>query len=189
MTKAFKSVSEMVKHNAEDDRFSKQLDSEIKNKSISKVLFLLRCKSGITQKEMSKKLNCTQSKISKIEHSSNDKQKVEDLIAYAKTLGMELSINFKKPMKVVDKVKYHAFEIKKHLDYLSKIANEKKDNNLLEGIYKFFNESLVNIVHLVMTSASTLPKPRQKPRITLKVRAPMEIHESEKEFESEKELV
>lgn len=182
MNKTFKSVSDIAKNITEDKEFHKQLDSELNNKSISKVLFLLRCQSNITQKEMASRLKCTQGTISKIEHSGDDKQKIEDLIGYAKALGMELSINFKKPMKIVDKVKYHAFEIKKHLDYLSKIANEKKDSDLLEGISKFFDESLLNIVYLVVKSASTLPKLRQKPGGTLKVHAPMEIQSSEKKL-------
>lgn len=133
MNKAFKTVSEMARHITDDKKFHKQLDSEIKKKSIAKVFFALRCQSKITQEEMAKRLGCTQSRISKIEHSSNNKQKVEYLIAYAEVLEMELSIDYRKPMKIVDKVKYHAFEIKKHLDTLAKVAIEKKDNKLHQG--------------------------------------------------------
>lgn len=185
MTKTFKSVPEMARHIITDSKFHKQLDSEIKSKSISKVLFFVRCNANVTQKEMANRLRCTQSKISKIEHSSNGKQSINDLIAYAKALGLEINVTIGKPMKLVDRIKVNAFQVKSDLDQLVKIATDKKDDKLFSGVVKFFNEATFNINKLLADSAATLEKQKQPSKETLKVHAPVEIQKEEEKFEKE----
>lgn len=185
MTKTFKSVSEMARHITDDKEFHKQLDSEIKSRSISKVLFLMRCNANVTQEQMAKRLGYTQSKISKIEHSSNDNLKMHDLIAYAKALGLELNIGFGKPMKIVDKIKIHAFQVKSHLDQLVNMATENKDEHMIAGVVNMFKETIYNVNKLIAESAAPLEKQIRRPKETLQVHAPMDVQKEEEKLEKE----
>ena len=60
----------------------------------------------------------------------------------------------KMPMTAVDNVKYHTFEIKKHLDRLAELA--QKDERIKKGVTEFFAEYLFNSLAFFCDSASKL---------------------------------
>ena len=138
MGKRYKSVQEMVKHLAEDKEFSKEFERELADKALAKTLFALRCSEGLTQSEMASRLGCTQGRVSKIECSDTESIKVGDLVAYARELGLCLTIGFHEEMTAVECVKFHAFEIKKHLDHLAELAH--RDDDIFEGVKAFYLE-------------------------------------------------
>ena len=161
MRKRYQSVSEVVK-DLTDKKFSLDLDKEIADHSIAKALFALRNARGVTQAKIADQIGCTQGRISKLESSSNGDMKVSDLIAYADALGLQFNINFHRNLKAVDWVKYHAFQIREHLDRLAKLAH--KDEKINDGVTGFFLEATVNLLNIIKKSAALLPdgQPRKR---------------------------
>jgi len=162
----------MVKHLTEDKDFQEELEQEVADKALAKTLFAMRCSGGITQAEMASRIGCTQSRLSKLENSGTAGIKVGDLIAYAKALGLNLSISFQREMTSVESVKLHAFEIKKHLDHLAELAH--RDDAIFDGVKNFYSEYLVNILHLFSESADKLPKKPKESRPVLEIHPPTE---------------
>ncbi len=52
MGKRYKSVSEVVKHLTDDQEFQREFDRQVADKTVSKILFALRCSAGMTQSEI-----------------------------------------------------------------------------------------------------------------------------------------
>ena len=140
MGKKYKSVSDVVKNLSDDKGFHEDFKNQAFDKMLSKTLFAMRCSKGVTQAEMAEKMDCTQSRVSKLEHSGLDTIKVSDLVSYAGALDLKMSIAFHEDMTSVESVKFHAFEIKKHLDHLADLAH--RDDGIFEGV-KEFNHSLI----------------------------------------------
>lgn len=184
MTKKIKTVEELINRTIENKKFTKKAIDGIKNRTISRLLFALRCKNEISQTEMAKKLRCSQSKISKIESSVNEDMSVSDLKDYAKVLNLKLGIAFMNPkVKLVDRVKFHFFEMKKYLDELAELG--KENDELTRGLQKFYEEAFFNITELVFKSYSKLNIPEEKRTIkkeVIKVSAPQELGIKEEEL-------
>lgn len=96
MGKRYQSVSDVVRELTNDKDFQEEFDHQIASKALSKMLFALRCNKGISQAEIAEKINCNQSRISKIENSELDEIKVSDLVEYAKALDLKMSMRFMK---------------------------------------------------------------------------------------------
>ena len=180
MAKRHKSVPDLVRNLTDDKEFQEALQEELAKGALAKALFTLRCREGVTQKEMAERLNCTQSRISKIEHSDVGKLRVGDLIAYARALNLQLSIGFQKEMTSVESVKFHAFEIKRHLDHLATLA--KRDDQILEGVSNFYAEALMNILRFFKQSASLLPETKRRSRPIVEISTPSELPDEEMEL-------
>ncbi|MFT7637556.1 MAG: transcriptional regulator with XRE-family HTH domain [Candidatus Omnitrophota bacterium] len=179
----YKSVSEMIKDELDDDSFKELLLADLGNKRLSKLLFLLRCQKNLTQKQLSKLVGCTQGKISKIESASDADLSVKDLLDYSKALDLQLEIGYRhKSVKLVDLIKYHVFKIKEYLDRLAKLA--KDDASLTEGVGRFYLEAFVNLNNIVSESFSSLKLKKAKAlkdHDTIHITAPLaEVHSKEK---------
>lgn len=177
MGKQYTSVPEMVKHLSDDKDFSEAFEQEVSEKALAKTLFAMRCAEGLTQSEMASRLDCSQSRVSKLENANTDGIKVSDLIAYAQALSLNMSLNFYKGMTAVECVKFHAIQIKKHLDHLAELAH--RDDAIFEGVKNFYGEYLLNILRLFEQSAEKLPKKMVQKRPTLEICAPSEVQDEE----------
>ena len=170
-SKEYNSVLELVKDISDDKSFQKEFEKEVADKSLSKTLFTMRCQKGITQTRMAELLGCTQGRLSKLENASVNSIKVSDLLAYSKVLELDMTVQFHESMSVVESVKYHAFEIKKHLDKLAELAS--RDDDIFDGVVNFYGEYLDNMLKLFEDSAKKLPNcSRQKTPSTLEVVSP-----------------
>ncbi len=69
------------------DEFADKLQEQNQNRSLSKALFSMRNAAGVTQAEMAKKLGCTVSAVSKIEHADNASIKAEDIASYRRIVN------------------------------------------------------------------------------------------------------
>ncbi len=117
----------MIQGVSSDREFQKKATELIKERSLSRVPFALRNTGGVTQNDMAKKLGCTQSKISKLETASIDSIRVSDLVDYAKALDLNISISFHSKRNIVQNIKYHALQIRMHLDRLVGLAYKEAD--------------------------------------------------------------
>jgi transcriptional regulator with XRE-family HTH domain len=185
MAKQYTSVTEMVKDISEDADFSESFSEEVAERRVAKMLFTLRCAQGVTQKEMAERLGCTQSRVSKLENATLDNLRVGDLMAYAKEFDLCLSLGFHPRMTAVEKVKFHAIEIKKNLDFLVSLAH--KDDEILKGVKDFFGEALFNLLNFVQISAKKLPKKSRERQALIEVSSPTDLLELEEYFQTPKE--
>jgi len=176
--RGYGSVTEMAKALG-GKKFGKEVEENIKENQLSKHLFIMRCKAGVSQKEMAKRLNCTQGKISKIEHTCDANMKIKDLMAYSKALESHIIFSFvDNKMNITDKIKFHAFIIKGYLDQLAAMAH--KDKELYKGVYKFFQGALFNLTNIVKTSAKKLPQHTETETQIFEVASPVEEVNHEK---------
>jgi transcriptional regulator with XRE-family HTH domain len=144
MEKQYKSVVEMLNDVSDDKDFNKSVENEINTKQIAKTLFAMRCKAGLSQAEIAKKMDCTQGKISKIENSLDVDISVGDLVKYCSAMNMQLEVNFfDRRLTMADKVKYCYFQLKTLLDKI--IETAKGDEVMERGVEKFAREAFVNI--------------------------------------------
>lgn len=171
MGKKYQSVSELVGHLTNDKKLQAEFEREVADKNLAKTLFSMRCSKGLTQADMAKRIDCTQSRVSKLEDTPAADIRVGDLMSYAKALDLNLSIGFHPEMTSAECVKLHAFEIKRHLDLLAQLAH--RDDAIFEGVKKFFAEALDNILSLFTESAKKLPKAPARKHPLLEVSSPM----------------
>ncbi|MGM0567991.1 MAG: helix-turn-helix domain-containing protein [Elusimicrobiota bacterium] len=144
-----KTTEELIKRTSKDSKFAGKAIKAVREKSLANLLFALRCKKDITQKELAKKMNCSQAKISKLESSKNKDIKFGDLIAFTQALNLDLSINFSDGnLNLANKVKLHAMQMMKALDEMYKLAG--KDEELKKGIEKFHSEAFLNITNMLI---------------------------------------
>ncbi len=142
------STEELIKQTSKNKKFTEKAIKEIKEKSLSNLLFALRCKKNITQKELAKKMNCSQGKISKLESSKNKDIKFGDLVSFTKALNLELNINFSEgDFNLANKIKFHALQMMKILDEMYNLAD--KDEELKKGIEHFYNEAFINLTDML----------------------------------------
>ncbi len=144
MGKQYDNVIEMVKDISKDSEFNKSLEKEIKTRQISKTLFAMRCKSGLTQSQIAGKIKCSQGRVSKIENSYDIELTIKDLVDYCSVLDMRLDIGFSSiGLTLADRVKFHYYKIRELLDKILSLA--KGDKTIEIGAENFAKEAFVNI--------------------------------------------
>ena len=156
--KRYKSVSELIEDTFDDDpQFVDDLKTQINRRQIVRGLATLRNSKNITQEEIAEKMRCAQSRVSKIENGLDDDLRLSDILAYLKVLNYNAEISLlPSDMTVVGEIKYYARQMNKAFDKLTSLA--LKDDTIREGIAKFYNQALVNLMAIVVSSASKLPK-------------------------------
>jgi transcriptional regulator with XRE-family HTH domain len=155
MAKTYPDVQEMVRDISSDKKFREDTLDYIGNRTLSRFLATLRCTAGLTQKELAEKMRCSQSKVSKIESSPDDRIAVKDLIQFAQALEKRLAIGFEsQEITIVQQIKHHVFAIKHLLNQLAALA--KDDDAMDKGVSHFFMETAVNFLKCLYESSSSL---------------------------------
>ena len=158
--KKYNSVEAMVRDVLGDRNADRFAESE-KERVLAKNLSALRCMQNLSQTELAVRIGCSQSAISKIEHSKDDMISIGEMRMYAQSLELQVIISFeKKDECAVNKIKYHAGEIKRYLDILAHAAG--KDVKIFESVAKFFNEALLNVLSIFSESAKKLDSHARK---------------------------
>jgi len=175
MEKQYKSVSDMLGDVSNDRKFNESVEREIETRQIAKNLFAMRCKAGLNQAEIAKRMRCTQGKISKMENSPDSDISIGDLVKYCSALNMNLEIGFfDGRMRIVDKVKFHYFRLKGLLDTM--IESAKGDETIERGVEKFTREAFVNI-NFGLIECLSRAKGKKPDPAPLHVSAPVNIDE------------
>lgn len=155
MAKTHKNVSDLVNASSDNKDFNDKLHSEISGKQMGKILFALRCHRGFSQSEMASLMECSQSRVSKIEHNYDANITLGDLTEFTQALGLSLTVSFHDNSNAVESVKYHALQIKRLLDELRNMAGS--DTSMLDGVVKFYQEFVINIGVIFGSCAAKLP--------------------------------
>jgi transcriptional regulator with XRE-family HTH domain len=177
--RTYSSVSELYAKHAsaeECDSFVKFLNS----RKLSKTLFTLRSKAGLTQKELAEKIGITQSKVSKIEHSQDVTLTIGDILQYCEGLNLQLHIGLMPDgMSLVNRVKFHWIELQKHLDTIQEIS--KGDSAMENAARDFTLEAAHNITNgLLECLEKVMPKQEKEELFT--VSAPSDSKEYPEDF-------
>ena len=104
MSKKINKISELGKSLGLKKEDLKNIDEEIANTSLGRILAVLRARARVTQSEISKKLGTDQSYISKIENIKNENMSVVAMMNYVQALGFEFTINVDKPKPLVNRI-------------------------------------------------------------------------------------
>ncbi|HEX3019609.1 MAG TPA: helix-turn-helix transcriptional regulator [Chitinispirillaceae bacterium] len=154
MERAYRSVTDMLKGLEVEKQFVEQVREEIEDRNLIRLLIALRCKAGITQKQLSEKMHCGQSRISKFENSKDRSLNLGEILDYAGALGLNLEIGLLPEMTIAEKIKMHALQVKGLLEKLCKLS--KDDKEITNDVLQFHAETFSNFVQLVINSAKKL---------------------------------
>jgi transcriptional regulator with XRE-family HTH domain len=165
-TKPITSVTDLVSGIADED-FVDELNSILSERSILKSLIAARIANGTSQKDIADKLNCSQSRVSKLERGRDRDLRLEELAAYGEVTGHEFEIvGLPKGSTPVDRVKTFAFCIHRELRFMAALA--KDDQKIAKGVAEFFGEALLNMVSLLNDAGKSLS---DRPLITMQLDA------------------
>lgn len=155
----YKSVTELLRDTTDDAELIEGVDRTIKESQLIKHLVANRVRIGYSQKDVADRMNCTQSRISKLESGRDDDLRLGDLEQYLKSLNLQLRLIITPhSQKAVDEIKFHALCIKKSLLRLVKMAKED-DEALADGIARFACvEAPINLLKIVLDAAKHLPE-------------------------------
>jgi transcriptional regulator with XRE-family HTH domain len=88
------SVTEMVRELlADDPELVKQFENRIAERELVKALTIARNRAGLTQEQLSEKMGCGQSKLSKLESGIDADMRLGDILAYLKASGCRLKLS------------------------------------------------------------------------------------------------
>lgn len=165
MNKKYKSVSDLIKSmDLPKERQQEQIDY-INARRLSRLLTVMRSQQGMNQQQAAEKCGCTQSRISKLEYKEDRKITIGELLDYSDALGLDLSVMFlPKKMKIVDRVKLHAFRIEQLLQRLVKLS--KGDKKMEKAAASFHGECLVNLLSIVGNSQKAI-RPKKGKELTV----------------------
>ncbi|MDQ8195852.1 helix-turn-helix domain-containing protein [Coraliomargarita sp. SDUM461004] len=154
---SFSNVQDLlVKSLGKNDALTQSVNQRIHSRKLVKKLIIARSQAKLSQADLARKLDCSQSRISKIENGSDDQLRVADLSAYSKALDTGIMFSIGEPKRhAVESIKHHAFQIKHHLDQLASLA--QKDEQISTGVEDFFSETLFNMLKIIEDSARKLP--------------------------------
>lgn len=171
MSKKYKCVSDLIKSmDLPKEQRQEQIDY-INQRRLSRLLTVMRSQQGMNQQQAAERCGCGQSKISKLEYKEDRKITIGELLDYSNALGLEMSVLFlPKKMKIVDRVKLHAFQIEELLQRLVKLS--KGDKQMERAAAAFHSECLVNMFSIVGKSQKAI-RPRREKELT--VVGPQEI--------------
>lgn len=175
----------MIRDTADDKGFADELDALLAQRAIVKQLFALRSARGVSQAELASKMECSQSRISKLESGSDADLRLGDFAAYLDALDLDVRLVVqRKNHTLADQVKYHAFNIKRIVDRMATLAGD--DAPIAAGVFNFIRNAAANLEHFLRDSANKLKLPMQAtPRISIEVEE-SECDEEEKEVYKEK---
>lgn len=153
----FSSVADLARRAFKDDPdLVDELEEDLSSRQVVRALFAMRSARNVSQAEIASQLKCSQSKVSKIENGVDADLSVGELEAYARALNCDVVLTFQKRHSTsADRVKQHAFAIKRELDDLACIAGD--DSTLRKGVASFFGEAFFKIVRMISESAKSLP--------------------------------
>lgn len=173
MNKTYAGVSDLIKSmDLPKEQKQEQIDY-INARRLSRLLTVMRSQKDMNQQQAAEKCGCTQSRISKLEYKEDRKITIGELLDYSDALGLDLSVQFTpKKMKIVDRVKMHAFQIEQQLQRLVRLS--KGDKEMEKAVSGFHNECLTNMLSIIGKSQKAIRPAKEK---ELTVVGPAEIEQ------------
>jgi transcriptional regulator with XRE-family HTH domain len=154
-------VAGMVREATESPELLAALKKRLADRQVIKHLLMLRAAYGMSQEDIAKALNCSQSRISKLENGVDADLGFGDLVRYVSALGCHAQIViFRKGTKLVDQVKFHFLQTREIMERLVRLS--KTDPEIAKGVAKFFGEAGFNFLKMICDKAQKLPEDGQE---------------------------
>lgn len=154
--KRFGSVQDLVKATAADKEQVLEFDRRIKDTVIVNALIRSRAAAGMTQADVAKKMNCTQSAVSKLEHAADAELTLQDISSYLTATGGRLNLAMGNPTNRIERIKELAISLEQELKTLAD-QNSKSDHpNIRQNITSFFGETWFNSFKILCDATSKL---------------------------------
>jgi transcriptional regulator with XRE-family HTH domain len=157
-TKRFASVSALVKATLEDKGQAEAICQKIAGAQIVNAMIRTRAAAGMTQADVAQKMSCTQSAVSKLEHSSDADLTLQDIASYLRATGGRLNIGVGKQPSRVERIKELATGLKHELEALADLSSKSDDPSIRQSINGFFGEAWFKLFSILCTTTSKLPK-------------------------------
>ena len=140
----------------ESETDKKDLAKHLRDRKIISTLAAKRVSKGLSQADIAEKMGCNQPKISKMESGADDALTVSELEAYAKAIGLDVTILVSDRGKgLAEQIKFHAFSIRNAFLKLVELAHQ--DNLIVRGVASFHLEAFQNINRFLAETADKLP--------------------------------
>lgn len=148
--KQFSSTVDLVRDifDEEDAGFASELEQQIQNRQLVRLLTTLRNKHGITQADVAREMDCQQSKISKIENSTDNMLTMGELEAYAKAIQCDVVLQFTKRNETsLERIKRYSQLIHRELCRLTELTphDEKIPRNGTEPAQRTSADSHITL--------------------------------------------
>jgi transcriptional regulator with XRE-family HTH domain len=154
-------VAGMVRDASESLEPVAALKKRLSDRQVIKHLLILRAAYGMSQEDIARALNCSQSRISKLENGADADLGFADLVRYVNALGCHAQIViFRKGTKLVDQVKFHFLQTREIMERLVRLS--KTDPEIAKGVAKFFGEAGFNFLKMICDKAQKLPEDAQE---------------------------
>ena len=157
MAKKFKSVLDMVQGLSADPTTTTAFQQKVQSRMVISRLIALRIKQGVGQDAIAQAMNCTQSRVSKLENGLDSALTLQDLDAYMRVLKLEVSLFIRSEGdSLVDVVKSHAFQM---MACLQQIKDLSQDDKVMEhGAALAYVETLMNMTTMILQQGASLPQ-------------------------------
>ena len=140
----YASVQEMLDALA-GEPFASEFAEWKEKTQLSKTLFILRIKSGLTEREVADRLGWTEDDVMKFEVEESGKINFNDFMLYLGAIGLKTNISFvREDTSIVDMVKCHVFETHKLLNQLVEMAGE--DEKIAQEVSSFLVDEYLPVV-------------------------------------------
>jgi hypothetical protein len=162
--KAYASVSELV-HDSGNSEFAAEFEAYQSERRLVNCLTTIRCVNEIGQVELSERMGCTQSKVSRMETSRDADLNFGDIVAYARGLKQTVHLMFSpESMNAVDHIRFHFSCINGILESLISLAGD--DEVICNGVERVAVGFVQGAVAAVEQTLDRLPhriQPRRPP--------------------------
>ena len=152
------SVANMLRQVTGDEECASRMAAATARRSLVNLLISHRLKYDLSQDDVAKRLNRSQSKISKFENADDADLNLGDIMEYAKATGLLLTLTLtsEKRKSAVEQIKHHAFRIKELLEQIVSLAAD--DPEMINGAKHFLQlEVPLNLLGMVVEVAKKLP--------------------------------
>lgn len=153
--KKFNSVTDLARHTLDNQELAGQVEERILRSQITKKLLALRAARDLSQTDIANRMQCTQSRISKLESGFDEDMRLGDLAEYLSAMDLQLGVLIRKRgTTLVDEMKFHAASIQRILGQLTETAGNDKE--IARGVLQFIVDAVGNLTNLFRTTAIKL---------------------------------
>ncbi len=122
---------------------------------LSRLLFSLRCRAGLTQQDLAERVGCAQSVVSRIENACDEELSVGDLLRYARGLDLGMQVGFAaKETTLANSIRCHLDGLARDLRQLLDLAGD--DLSILAGAASVFRGTAEQFGAVLLESADRL---------------------------------
>lgn len=165
--KTYASVLDLVRDTG-DEQFAEEYQQYASERQLVDALTVLRGVKGVTQSDLAERMKCGQSKVSKMESSTDAELNMGDFVSYALSLGHTVRISLSPGQASgADNIRFHMTCLKREFERLVRHAG--KDNAIAEGVEKLVLDTASGLFAMVDDLLSKLPNRAQRSSAPVKV--------------------